>query len=211
MLDDGEAQAGPSQLTASSLVDSVESLEDSREILRRNASAGIGNLDHELPSVAPRHDADAASRTRVFDRIVNQISHNHADPLGIGEHRTRVLDKADRELDFFCLRLFPERIDRGSDGSPHVDRPDVESVILGFHPGKHQHVDHENMQTVRLFLNAFKESLDDSSLFDISIEQRFRVGLDRREGGLELVRDAGEEILTHAAPVASVPSHRGGR
>ena len=64
---------GAAQLAAAGLVDPIESLEQPRQVLGRDAAAVVHHANHGLFAVAAAVDADAGPRLAVLDGVVDQI------------------------------------------------------------------------------------------------------------------------------------------
>src|SRR5438132_7490601 len=76
VLDNGQAQAGAAQFARTGLVDAIEALEYSRQILLRNADAGVRHLQMDSTLRAPPAYADVSSRGSIFERVIDQVLQN---------------------------------------------------------------------------------------------------------------------------------------
>ena len=82
----------------------------------------------------------------------------------------------------------------GADHVGHVDRHDLERLVVGLDAGQHQHVEDQVMQPVGLFFDAGQESLTRFRVGVGAVAERFGIRLDRTERSLELMRNIGHEI-----------------
>src|SRR5262245_16848836 len=90
VLHDREAEAGPAELAATRLVDTVEALEDAGQMLGGDAGAVVLNLDHGTTGPARRGpDLHAPALGRVLDRVVHEALDHAPQPIGVGDHRGR--------------------------------------------------------------------------------------------------------------------------
>ena len=61
VLDDRQTQPGAAELAAARLVDAVEPLEDARQVVARDADAGVGDLDAGFVVIAEAGHRDRAA------------------------------------------------------------------------------------------------------------------------------------------------------
>src|SRR2546425_9788660 len=73
VLDNGQAQAGAAQFARAGLVDAIEALEYSRQILLRDADAGVRHLQMDSTLRAPPAYADASAGRGIFEGVVDQV------------------------------------------------------------------------------------------------------------------------------------------
>src|ERR1039458_7440646 len=87
MLHYGEAQAGAAHLAGTSLIHAVEALEDAREILGRNAHAGIGDGNFDA---AFGHLATSQPHFTVFaielDGVVQKVQQGLFESNSVAEN-----------------------------------------------------------------------------------------------------------------------------
>src|SRR6185369_5113308 len=83
---DVEAEPDPGALRAG---DAEEALEHPVRVLRRDAGAGIPDLEPREPPLArgPQHDARAGRA--VAERISDEVREHDRDAIRVGEHRQR--------------------------------------------------------------------------------------------------------------------------
>ena len=109
VLDDGESQAGPADLTAAPLIDAVEAFEDAVHVLFRDADAIVREtevVEFRIFLVATHREMDAFARIR--DRVVVEVAEDRVEQRIIAIDR-RVARKSHlcRDLLFFhLLRTF---------------------------------------------------------------------------------------------------------
>lgn len=85
-LDDGtadrEADAAAAAASAGG-IGTVEALEDVRQVLRADACAGVGDLDHSAAVVAGDRHGDGAVGRGVLERVGEQVGQHLAQPVGV--------------------------------------------------------------------------------------------------------------------------------
>src|SRR5439155_27273736 len=70
VLDDCQAEAGAPFMAGPARVDSIESLEDPRQVIGGDAGAGVADSHDRVVSNALRGDADAAAPRRAAQALV---------------------------------------------------------------------------------------------------------------------------------------------
>src|SRR5262245_23111589 len=74
VLDDRQAEPGPTGLARTGTVHSVEALEDPGKVPVRDPQPGVGDLQDDLAFGAGQLDADLPTRPRVADRVVDEVA-----------------------------------------------------------------------------------------------------------------------------------------
>src|SRR6266576_1035109 len=83
VLHDRQAEPGPAFLAGAAGVDAIESLENAREVLGRDARAGVADAQDSVSAHALCDDADFAASRRVSQRIVVQVGEDLPQRFGI--------------------------------------------------------------------------------------------------------------------------------
>src|SRR5205807_7729194 len=92
MLDDGEAQAAAALVAGAALVHPVEALEDASQRLRRDADAGVADLDQRVAALPRQAQQHLAARPVVLDGVVEQVEEQPLDAVGVaGQARQRLV------------------------------------------------------------------------------------------------------------------------
>src|SRR5690606_16367604 len=81
VLDNGETKARAALAARAAGIDAIEPFGDPREMLLRNADAGIGNRERYPLAAAEPADRHLAVRRRVAHRIENQVRERAVDFL----------------------------------------------------------------------------------------------------------------------------------
>ena len=79
MLDDSQPKTRPSQTAAAGFIDSVETLEEARQVLRGDAVSIVGDLDAKRPAFVVRRNCHVLAISRVFDGVVDQVDQRLLD------------------------------------------------------------------------------------------------------------------------------------
>src|SRR5215470_4753195 len=85
---DRQTESGAARVSRPGLVDSIEALEDSLLVCRRDPGARVLDLDDRVAAGGrPRRDADAALGRREFDGVVEQVRDPLTQDGGVALHR----------------------------------------------------------------------------------------------------------------------------
>src|SRR6201999_4278377 len=114
-LDDraGDRQAEAGAVAVAGRVAAVEGLEDALALARRDALAGVGDLDLHPTRPALRPHRDAAVGGRVADRVLDQVGEAALPVLGVGLGDLLVVGQVRRQVDAALLG-------RGAEGGDGV-------------------------------------------------------------------------------------------
>ena len=80
----------------------------------------------------------------------------------------------------------------------------LEELLARLEPGQAEHVQDQLVEPLDLLVDPFQEPAVDRLVVEGPVEQGLRVGLDRGQRGLELVRRVGDEVLPHPLEAAEV-------
>lgn len=93
VTDDRQAETAAAGAAAAGLLRAPEPVEDVREIVRRHAAAGVGDLQQDRVAVAARGQCDGAARGRVAQRVGHQVAQRLPHPHRIGVQPRRAVDR----------------------------------------------------------------------------------------------------------------------
>src|ERR1700722_312828 len=86
VLGDGESEPRAPRLPGAGFVDAVETLEQARQVLKRNTRAEIAHIKFNSARRTPRPEHQAPSGSCILEGIVDEIGKNLVDGLAIGTH-----------------------------------------------------------------------------------------------------------------------------
>src|SRR5580692_858314 len=89
MLCDRQSQTSPTRFARASLVHAIETLEQSWQVLIRNARAEIAHVKLNSTIRPPRSQHQPATRRSIFEGIVNEVGENLMNGLAIGVDQIR--------------------------------------------------------------------------------------------------------------------------
>src|SRR5690606_14826538 len=127
VLHDREPQAGAAGRARAARIDAIEALRDPRNLLLRNADAGVDHLEHGAVVREPPDDLDRAGRRREPDGVADQVVEDRVD-LGLVAEQRRV--GLERQRDGGRVRSVAELLDDRLEQRRDVDRL-VRRVGLG--------------------------------------------------------------------------------
>lgn len=81
VFDDGQSQAGPADLAASSFIDPVKALEDMLFIFFADADAAVFDRDHQQVLLPADQDIHRAAFMIVLDGIADEVADQLLDML----------------------------------------------------------------------------------------------------------------------------------
>src|SRR5688500_16229608 len=96
---DREAEPHSLRLARQPLIDLHERLEDARELVRRDADAGIPHRDRDASLPLPAADTDLAPFLGELDRVGQQVEQDLLQLLVVGAHAQRGLALVVHEAD----------------------------------------------------------------------------------------------------------------
>src|SRR5277367_4395507 len=87
VLGDGKAQPGAPGFPRASLVHPVETLEQARQVLKRNTRAKVAHVEFNSMLRPACSQDQPATRSSVFERVVDEVRKYLMDGLAIGTHQ----------------------------------------------------------------------------------------------------------------------------
>src|SRR5580658_3512575 len=197
VLDDGKAQAGAAQGARSRFVDAVEALEDARQILGRDADAGVSDQDVDLSVPGSHLDLDFTARPVELDGVIKQIDKDLLQPKLMANDRYVVQFFAQQPDALQARGGFHGAdggFERGADGDRVGRRRD--SARLKFR--KRQQVRGDVAEPGGLRKDDFDEAPVIPQVLETAVQQGFGVAPDGGERSSELMRDVSDKILAYA-------------
>src|SRR5207249_1636340 len=79
VLHDRKAEPGPTGVPGASPVHAIEAFEDPGLVAGRNTDPAVPHLEHGTPVLARHADLHAAARTRVLDRVLDQVAREEGE------------------------------------------------------------------------------------------------------------------------------------
>src|SRR4051794_39856478 len=98
MFDDGQPEAGTTLVAGPAGIDSVESLEDSGEVFRRDPRAGVDDAEANAAVLDPGPAGDGAGSGGMTNGIFEQVSEDLPERVRVGSDGARVGAELDRKL-----------------------------------------------------------------------------------------------------------------
>src|SRR5690606_1245533 len=95
LADDREAESGPAELARAAGVDTVEALEDVRQVLGRNSNAGVADGQFGDRAVAAQGDVDRPAGRGVANGVLDQVPDQLAQPFSVSPDGDRVASLQD--------------------------------------------------------------------------------------------------------------------
>ncbi len=110
--DDVQSQTHAAVSAGPGVVDLAETIEDQRQILRRNTDAGIGNRQFHASWLAglPRRDHETAGVGK-FEGVIDQILQNVFQFIAVAAERRQVAGIIPFQAHFFAARVVVEGFD----------------------------------------------------------------------------------------------------
>jgi len=192
VLGDGQAQSGAA--SAAGTVGLVEALKDARQVLCRDAHAGVPYRDDHLFTCGLRADHDGAPRRRELARVVHQVGDHLPRPLDVGQYCRDPGRHLDGQIQPRSLRLRPKLLDgreeqvghgRGAQAQRRLPRLDARQL--------QQLLDHLG-QGIHLPIHAFEKALGGRRVLERPTAQRIHQGLQAGEGRAQLVGEVGHKV-----------------
>ena len=193
MLDDGQPEPGPAPCPGAPRVDAKEPLGQARDVLRRDADAGVQDRAVGTGLVLEPTQADPAAFGGVLQGVLQQVVEDTAELLRVsGEPQTRI----EARLDAMAPRAAqPELLLQVGE-----DRRDVHWLVgarrlaVRLQAGQKQQVLHQTGHAARLLGHGLHGAPPDGRQLLALVLQRLQVARDHGEGRAQLVGDVGHEV-----------------
>lgn len=143
-FDDALGDGQPQPYAAARLgIATPEAIEDPRNILRRNADAGVRNFESHHAPLTCRGENDAATGRREADGIRAEIREDPGDPRRIDEHRRKRRSAGARDRDRSPPGDRLQLVERGVKQLARVAWPRTERQLAPIHRRSEQQVRHD--------------------------------------------------------------------
>src|SRR6185295_1013776 len=124
LFHDRKAKPGAASRTSARVVRAVETLEDERQVFRRNAWTTVRDGDVDVPVVVDHARANFYStiRWRVGNRVCKQVSEHLRNALRVRGNRRKTRGHINAKVDLLADGLIPHCGDRLIDEGAEVGR-----------------------------------------------------------------------------------------
>src|SRR6202042_2909602 len=136
----GDRQAEAGAVAVAGRVAAVEGVEDALVLARRDALAGVGDLDLHLRRPALRPHRDAAVGGGVADRVLDQVVEDALHLLRVGLGDDFVVGQLGGEVDAALLGRGAEGGDGVADQVTELDPAHRPGDVAGLDPGELEEV-----------------------------------------------------------------------
>ncbi len=92
VTDDRQAETAATGAAAAGLLRAPETVEDVRQVVRRDTGAGVGDLQQHVVAVAARRQRDGAVRGCVAQGVGDQVAQRLPHPHRVGVQPRRALE-----------------------------------------------------------------------------------------------------------------------
>ena len=193
---DRESQAGAAGLACSRRIGAVEALEDVREVLGRNAGAGVAHLDGDVGFRGPRPNADLAAGGSMGDRVVEKDAQDLRDPFRVRPRRGRFA-RLEHEAHVRLPGPRGDRAGRAPNGVVDGDLREVEPQPSGF--GERQLL--EILDQARKQHRLFMEGVEGGAIGGHEpVLKALDLAAEVRQRRAELVGDVGDHPAAQHLP-----------
>jgi len=195
VLDDREPQTRAAAGARAAAVDAVEALGQARQVLARDAGAGVGDLDrHAAVAARLQPQLDAARGLRVAHRVVDEVADGALQFVATARQLP-----SRRKLERERVPALRERL--AVDEHLLQQRCGIEPLAGGraraaFQRGQRQQVGHQRLHALGL-LRHQREHARALGLGQRQRRQRLDEARQHGERGADLVRDVGDEVAPH--------------
>src|SRR5580700_2915689 len=156
MLRDRESQPGATRFPGSSFVYAVEALEQSRQVLIRNAGTEVADIKFNSTFRPPRAQHQPAAGCRIFERIVDKVRENLVDSLTISvdQIRRRVFHL---QVDAMSTRQFTEILHRFLQNLSRRNRLNIKTLLARFHSRQGEKIFREARHAMSILADNFEK------------------------------------------------------
>ena len=203
MLDDGKTQSRSAHVAAASLVHAVKALEQARDMLLRDADAGILDVEQHLILHMLHLDKHLAAFQRVLDGVVDQVDEQLLDVVVVGDDEG-ILALVHVQFDVLVLGALVEH-------QADIARALAQAQTLGgnadaavFHRGQGQNVVDQAGETIGFHGNNVQEALGHLRVFNRAGLKGFDEAADRGQRRFQLMGDVGGKVRAHLLQIAQL-------
>jgi len=192
---DRQPESEPGDRAAGRVARAVETVEQMRLVLRRNADAGVGDLDARARSLAREPYCDAPTGRCELERVRQQVVEHLREPVAIADAALDGLELC-HERDACLLGAAAGELDRIAHERGEVDFGWLQQQRRAVHLGREQEIADESHEPAGIALDHLEMT---RVLWreggDVVAQQQLDVAEDRRQRRAQLVRDEREEVL----------------
>ena len=192
-LDQVQSETHAVAVEAAAAVGLVEAVEDERQVVGRDGLAVIAHGDIGLALRLPERDAQRAAGRGELDGVVHQVIEHARDGVGVGEHLHGVLGQLQIDIELLVVGARLKAEHGADDLLRDVKLAPARQILARALKARHvEHAAHEAREPARLVGDG-GEVLVLLILGDRAVENAVGKAGDGGHGGLELVRDVGDE------------------
>ena len=188
---DGQAEPRPALAVRPDLVHPVEPVEDERQVLLRDADAGIADGRDRLVVLPDDRAGDRAAGRRVAEGVVQDVQEQLPQPDPVAPDRDAV-HRAEAEPQALFLGQGLEVLRELGEEAGDVDLLEVERLEAGVAPGQDEQLA-DDLGHVAHFLGHELERPPVFVLAPRLLQHERRFGLDDGQGRPQLVGGVGDE------------------
>lgn len=196
VLGDGQAEAGAANFTRASGIDAIESLENARLIILRDADSRVRHCKDYKLTTGCCADFDTPARSRVLDGIVEQISQDLAKQAGVSAHARQIsLRMRSTQGKLFLTGSQPHGFDARFNQVARIDGLEINFYLPGFDARELEKVISQTSEARGVRTDNLDEVAIVFLIIERSREQRFGKTLNSRQRRPQFVGNIGDEIL----------------
>ena len=196
VLDDRQAEARAAGIARAAPIDAVEALGEPRNVLGRDADPGVRHGEHARPvGLDVPSDADRAAGRGVSHGVRHEVAERARDLRAIAGDARRLAD-----IERHIVLALRQRLGVGGDLQQQRHHRELAvggRVVLALQRRQRQQVVDEAMHVARLLIHQ-PEIARALARLEVEVLHRLDEARHHRQRRLELVRDVGDEVATHA-------------
>jgi len=174
-----------------------EAFEQPGQKIGPDPGAGVADAEVQvLPGVCQPHLHPAAAR-RELDRVREQVPHHLLEPIRVARDEPGLRVEVDVQREALCLCRRSHGFDPRLRHRLQRDRADAQPQLAGDRARDVEQVLDDPRLQSRAALDRFQGTAGRRGV-GVALAQERRPGEDRREGGTQLVREDGEELVLGA-------------
>ncbi len=195
---DGEPEAAPLDVVDEAGRDAVETVEDLRLLVLRDADAVVGDGDDGEVALALEDDVDVARDPGVLHGVVEEIGERLADRRGVErDRRQRRRRRLPAEAEAGLLEARAEGAQRLAHDLFEIGRDELVALPARFDPRQVEDVVDQLGEPAALGLDVLAVDADLLRRLGLAQPQQLAEHPDRGERRAQLVRDVGDEVALH--------------
>ena len=92
LFNDIKSETGTADLASIGIIGTIKLLKDMSEVGRRNADAGVGDINNNMLIISRDVDENRAALTGIFNGVVDKIIHYLAEKIGVSRAVNHLLE-----------------------------------------------------------------------------------------------------------------------